>query len=91
LGGNHAGISQTFGQGVLDTMARQGIVMRYDTLHQVIGEGNFVLALSEGEFAGEHTAFYDLVRVQDGKVVEHWDVLQTIPARDQWKNGNGKF
>jgi predicted SnoaL-like aldol condensation-catalyzing enzyme len=75
----------------LTVMANQGIVMRYDTLHQVIGEGNFVLTLSEGEFAEEHTAFYDLFRVQDGKVVEHWDVLQTIPARDQWKNENGKF
>jgi predicted SnoaL-like aldol condensation-catalyzing enzyme len=75
----------------LAAMAKQGIVMRYDTLHQVTGEGDFVLTLSEGEFAGEHTAFYDLFRVQDGKVVEHWDVLQTIPSRDKWKNENGKF
>jgi predicted SnoaL-like aldol condensation-catalyzing enzyme len=75
----------------LEDMAEQGITMRYDTLHQVIGEGNFVLAMSEGEFAGEPTAFYDLFRVENGKVVEHWDVLQTIPPQAEWQNENGKF
>ncbi len=65
--------------------------MRYDTLHRVIGEGNFVLAMSEGELAGEPTAFYDLFRVEDGKVVEHWDVIQTIPPQEEWQNENGKF
>ena len=75
----------------LEGMAEQDITMRYDTLHQVIGEGNFVLAMSEGEFAGEPTAFYDLFRVENGKVVEHWDVLQTIPPQTEWQNENGKF
>ncbi len=75
----------------LSGLAEQGISFRYDTLHQVIGEGNFVLAMSEGEFAGAPTAFYDLFRVEDGKVVEHWDVLQTIPPQDEWQNENGKF
>ncbi len=72
-------------------LAEQGIGFRYDTLHRVIGEGNFVLAMSEGELAGAPTAFYDLFRVEDGKVVEHWDVLQTIPPQDEWQNENGKF
>jgi predicted SnoaL-like aldol condensation-catalyzing enzyme len=75
----------------LEAMAEQGITMRYDTLHQVIGEGNFVLAMSEGELAGEPTAFYDLFRVEGGKIVEHWDVLQTIPPQEEWQNENGKF
>jgi hypothetical protein len=22
---------------------------------------------------------------------EHWDVIEPIPPRDQWKNPNGKF
>lgn len=75
----------------LEAMAEQGITLRYDTLHRVIGEGSFVLAMSEGEFAGEPTAFYDLWRIEDGKLVEHWDVLQTIPPQDEWQNENGKF
>lgn len=75
----------------LEGMAEQGITMRYDTLHQLIGEGNFVLAMSEGEFAGEPTAFYDLFRVEDGKVVEHWDVVQPIPPASEIQNDNGMF
>lgn len=50
-----------------------------------------MLVVSEGEFAGKHSAFYDLFRVANGKLAEHWDVIEAIPARDQWKNPNGKF
>jgi predicted SnoaL-like aldol condensation-catalyzing enzyme len=75
----------------LETMAKQGLPMEYHTLHKVIGEGNFVLTLSEGQFAGKHVAFYDLFRVESGKIVEHWDVIQDIPPKESWKNQNGKF
>jgi predicted SnoaL-like aldol condensation-catalyzing enzyme len=37
------------------------------------------------------TAIYDLFRIENGKIAEHWDTLQVIPPRDQWKNSNGKF
>lgn len=47
--------------------------------------------MSEGKFGGKPTAYYDLFRVENNKIVEHWDVLETIPAKDQWKNKNGKF
>jgi hypothetical protein len=30
-------------------------------------------------------------RIENGKQVEHWDVLETIPPTDQWKNPNSKF
>lgn len=63
----------------------------YDTIHKVLGEGDFVLTASEGTVSGTPTAFYDLFRVRKGLVVEHWDVLQTIPPRADWKNPNGKF
>jgi predicted SnoaL-like aldol condensation-catalyzing enzyme len=56
-----------------------------------VAEGNFVLVLSEGDIPSGHTALYDLFRVEDGKIVEHWDVLTPIPPRDQWKNANGPF
>lgn len=45
----------------------------------------------EGLLNGAHTSFYDLFRVADGKIVEHWDTTETIPARSKWKNDNGKF
>ncbi len=75
----------------LEAMAQQGISMVYTKVHKVLGEGNFVLSISEGTFAGEPTSFYDLFRVEDGKIVEHWDVIETIIPQDQWKNFNGKF
>lgn len=75
----------------LEAMAKAGVTMKYDRIHQVLGEGNFVLVASEGSFAEKHVAFYDLFRVQDGKLVEHWDTIEQIPERSQWKNSNGKF
>lgn len=75
----------------LEAMARQGLTMRYDRLHRVLGEGSFVLTMSEGQFAGQHVAFYDLFRVEGGTIAEHWDVIEPIPPRSAWKNANGKF
>ena len=72
-------------------MAKQGITMDYTEVHQVIGEGNFVLTLSEGALGGEPTAFYDLFRVEDGLIVEHWDVIAPMPGPDAPHNEAGKF
>lgn len=75
----------------LAEMAKMGVAMTYTQLHKVLGEGNFVLTISEGSFAGQHVAFYDLFRVEDGKIAEHWDVVEPILPREEWKNQNGKF
>ena len=63
----------------------------YRRVHRVLAEGNFVLGVSEGYYDGAHCAFYDLFRVADGKLVEHWDTTETIAPRTEWKNNNGKF
>lgn len=75
----------------LEAMAKQGITMKYDSIHKVLGEGNFVLVVSEGHIGGKHSAFYDLFRIENNKIAEHWDTIEEIPAKDAWKNGNGKF
>ena len=75
----------------LAAMAKAGVTMKYDRIHKVLGQGNFVLVASEGQFAGKHSSFYDLFRVENGKIAEHWDTIETIPARGDWKNANGKF
>lgn len=72
--------------------AENGLVMEFTKVHKVLGQGNFVLAMSEGKFGkGEHTAFYDLFRLENGQIVEHWDVIAPIQPESEWKNTNGKF
>lgn len=63
----------------------------YQTNHRVLAEGNFVLTVTEGHFNGEHVSFYDLFRIENSKIVEHWDTLDEVPPHDQWVNDNGKF
>ena len=78
-------------EAALEAMAKQGIAMTYDRVHKVLGEGNFVLAISEGSFAGKAVTFYDLFRVEAGKIAEHWDVVEPVLPADQHQNKNGKF
>lgn len=75
----------------LAELAKAGIQMIYDRTHQVLAEGNFVLGVSEGSFGGKPTSYYDLWRVENGKIAEHWDVMETIADKSTWQNNNGKF
>lgn len=86
IGDGLAGLGQA-----LETLAKMGITMKYDRVHKVLGEGNFVLAVCEGLLGGQPRSFYDLFRVENGKLVEHWDIIEAIPAKSEWKNANGKF
>lgn len=63
----------------------------YHRIHRILAEGNFVLCVSEGNFRGKNSAFYDLFRITEGKIVEHWDTTEKIAPRSEWKNENGKF
>lgn len=63
--------------------AAAGNAIAYREVHQIIGQGNFVLMMSEGTFGDVPTAYYDLFRLEDGKIVEHWDVIQG--SRPKWR------
>lgn len=75
----------------LEALGKQGIQMIYDKTYQVLADGNYGLAVSEGSFGGAHTSYYDLFRVENGKIAEHWDVMETIAEESAWQNQNGKF
>jgi predicted SnoaL-like aldol condensation-catalyzing enzyme len=66
-------------------------VISYQRLHRVLAEGAFVLSVSEGFLAEEHTSFYDLFRVENGKLAERWNTTEAVPPPSEWKNDNGKF
>lgn len=71
----------------IDYLTAQGDMFVYKKTHKILGEGNFVLTISEGSWHQRPHAFYDLFRVADGKIVEHWDVIQEIPSEMAHTNG----
>ncbi|MDP5217676.1 nuclear transport factor 2 family protein [Ruegeria sp. 2205SS24-7] len=73
----------------LAAMAEAGQVMAYTDTPIIVAEGNFVFAASEGVLGETPTAFFDLFRVEDGKIVEHWDTVSEIPS--EMAHENGKF
>lgn len=80
-------------QGIQDAVAYLTSInnmFQYNTIHKVIGEGNFVLTVSKGTWNGTSNAFYDLFRMENGKAVEHWDVIQPVPTTGL-ANNNGMF
>ncbi|GAB3512534.1 nuclear transport factor 2 family protein [Spirosoma knui] len=48
------------------------------TLHRVFGDGDFVVVQSEGKVNLKQCMYYDIFRVQEQKLVEHWSVKQLI-------------
>jgi predicted SnoaL-like aldol condensation-catalyzing enzyme len=71
-----------FLQGIRDS----GVTFTYE-IKRVFADGDFVLVQAKGGMDGAALAIYDLFRCENGKVAEHWDVIQTIPAES--KNDNG--
>ena len=65
--------------------------INYEKCHRLLAEGNFVLSVSEGSFNKTPYSFFDLYRLDNGKIIEHWGTSEAIPEKDKWKNNNGKF
>lgn len=64
---------------ILDTKDSK---IKFQKLHKVLGEGNFVLSIAEGSSNGQAFALYDLFRLHNGKIVEKWNVYQPIPTKN---------
>jgi len=68
----------------------------YNAVKFVIAKGNFGLVLSEGpDIHGKDKtgtyAYWDLFRIENGLIVEHWDAVQEIPPKNKHANPNGKW
>ena len=49
-----------------------------------------MVAYSQADIAGEKYALFDIFRLKDGKIVEHWDNKEIVPPRSELVNW-GKF
>ena len=71
-------------------LAEAGTPMKYHKVHHLIGQGNFVVTFSHVQMGASHFAVFDIFRLKDNLIVEHWDVQEKIIAPEEWNN-SGKF
>lgn len=70
-----------------------GLLERYPdrifTVHRIIAEDDLVAVHYHSQANAEDLGFavIDIFRVEDCKMVEHWDVVQQVPADSANKNG----
>lgn len=81
----------TLAAALSESSSNPALNVRYDVCHCILAEGNFVLSVCEGYKNQIHTSFYDLYRLHNGQIIEHWDTIDAIADRSEWKNSNGKF
>ncbi|MEL7254859.1 MAG: nuclear transport factor 2 family protein [Pseudomonadota bacterium] len=62
----------------------------YEMLFQLMGQGDFVATYGKRHARGKDIAVFDLYRVADGLIVEHWMNEEVISPREAWGN-SGKF
>ncbi len=58
-------------------------------IRRISAEGDLVWVHLKMHFMGKDHAVIDIFRIEDGKIAEHWDVLQAVP--EQSANNNTMF
>lgn len=59
-------------------MKREGKIIKFKNNFHVIAEGNLVLSATEGYVGDQKTIFYDFFRIEENKIVEHWDIISPV-------------
>ena len=62
----------------------------YDFVFKVMGQGNYVVAYSKVYIQNIDYAYFDIYRLENGKIVEHWDNKEVMPNKYDLTN-LGKF
>ncbi|MEO0370521.1 MAG: nuclear transport factor 2 family protein [Pseudomonadota bacterium] len=63
---------------------------RYEMLFQLMGQGDLVVTYGKRHARGKDIAVFDVYRVANGLIVEHWMNEEQIGPRETWGN-SGKF
>ncbi len=64
--------------------------LSYQECFMMVGEGNFVATLNRARMGAQDLCHVDLYRLDQGRIVEHWDNSEPVPPKETWANG-GKF
>ena len=71
-------------------LACEGKAMVYKYIHKVLAQGNFVVVYSLVQIGDDDFAVFDVFRLSDGLIVEHWDTMEQLPSGAALVN-QGKF
>ena len=75
----------------MDRGARErGETLYYPEVKRIIGMGNFVVSFAHQIWNSIDYAAFDIFRLENGLVVEHWDNVETLPDPADLAN-SGKF
>jgi len=76
-------------KGFVQTMINAGAPKSKLDYKRVVAEGDMVWVHLRMNMFGKDYSVIDIFRIEDGKIAEHWDVLQEVPA--QSANNNTMF
>ena len=75
----------------MDRSSREaGQALYYQEVHRVIGQGNFVVSFAHQIWNSISYAAFDIFRLENGLIVEHWDNVEVLPDPATLVN-SGKF
>jgi predicted SnoaL-like aldol condensation-catalyzing enzyme len=79
-------------EGLFDLVKSAPPTMRYEN-SLIMAEGNFLILHGRFTNVGQPAAWIvaDIVRIEDGILVEHWDVIQDEATQEQSKSGAPMF
>jgi predicted SnoaL-like aldol condensation-catalyzing enzyme len=79
-------------QGLFDLVKNAPPTMRYEN-SLIMAEGNFLVLHGRFTNVGQPAAWIaaDIVRLENGRLAEHWDVIQDEATEEQSKSGAPMF
>jgi predicted SnoaL-like aldol condensation-catalyzing enzyme len=79
-------------QGLFDLVKSAPPTMRYEN-SLIMTDGNFLMLHGRFTNVGQPAAWIvaDIVRLENGRLAEHWDVIQDEATRAESKSGNPMF
>ena len=80
-------------EGLFDLVKNSPATLKYEN-QLIVANGNFLML--HGRFSGRGRGIpnwivVDIVRVENGVLAEHWDVIQDEATKEQSKSGNPMF